>query len=250
MLDWKSQFNGSDGNFEISAKFVGFQSAFLTDIKLQHVLGVIDGTNEGLERLSGTTITNFEGEKVTTPKLSDFLNNISKVDIDIASLQTNSKGFDELKKLNSIKSVLGSLRSYVGTPITMETKNVNDEKDFKKDREVLNTSIFSSPNFTIGRNILSIRDIIIIKSADKDYFNTFVREGNRLYSNYKKYVLDNKLKDYQLNNFILKIDENNEVDVNPIIECGDEPCTFNSFTENFYNSGSTIYQAVTETREE
>ena len=248
MLDWKSQFNGSDANFEITAKFVGFQSAFLTDIKLQHVLGVIDGTNEGLKRLSGTTITNFKGEKVTTPKLSDFLNNISKVDIDIASLQTNNKGFDELKKLNSIKSVLGSLRSYVGPPITMETKNVNDEKDFKKDREVLNTSIFSSPNFTIGRNILSIRDIIIIKSADKDYFNTFVREGNRLYSNYKKYVLDNNLKDYQLNNYILKIDENNEVDVNPIIECGDEPCTFNSFTENFYNSGSTIYQAVTETR--
>ena len=146
MLDWNSQFNGSDGNFEITAKFVGFQSAFLTDIKLQHVLGVIDGTNEGLKRLSGTTITNFEGEKVTTPKLSDFLNNISKVDIDIASLQTNSTGFDELKKLNSIKSVLGSLRSYVGAPITMETKNVNDEKDFKKDREVVLMAIDAYEN--------------------------------------------------------------------------------------------------------
>ena len=249
MLDWNSQFNGSDGNFEITAKFVGFQSAFLTDIKLQHVLGVIDGTEEGINNLNNTFITDNKGNQVTTPKLSDFLNDISKIDIDIASLQSNNTGFDDLKKLNTIKSILGNLRSYVGSPIKMETKNVNNEEEFKKDSEVINTSIFNSPNFTIGRNVLSIRDIIIIKTADRGYFNTFVREGDRLYREYKKYVLDNNLSDYQLGNFILKINENNEVDVDPIQECDTATCTFNSFVNNFFISGSTIYQAVSETRE-
>ena len=114
-------------------------------------------------------------------------------------MQSNNKGFDDLKKLNSIKNILGSLRSYVGSPIPMENKNVNDEKDFKKDIDIIDTNIFNSDNFSIGRNILSIRDIIIIKTQDRGYFINFAKEGNRLYREYNKYVLDNNLKEgYEL----------------------------------------------------
>ncbi len=245
MLDWKSQFNGSDANFEITAKFVGFQSAFLTDIKLQHVLGVIDGTDEGAEKLKNIPL---DENGTTTPKLSDFLNDISKIDIDIASLQSNNKGFDDLKKLNSIKNILGSLRSYVGSPIPMENKNVNDEKDFKKDIDIIDTNIFNSDNFSIGRNILSIRDIIIIKTQDRGYFINFAKEGNRLYREYNKYVLDNNLKKYELNEFILLLNESSEVDVKSL-ECGESTCTFKSFSDNFYNTESQINKIVTEDRD-
>ncbi len=86
MLKWSSQFNSDDGNFEINAKFVGFQSAFLSDIKMQQVIGAVN-TEEGKNRLSGTTITNKDGKESPTPSISDFLNDISKIEIDVESIK-------------------------------------------------------------------------------------------------------------------------------------------------------------------
>lgn len=240
MLDWKSQFNGDDGNFEITAKFIGFQSAFLSDIKLQHVMGVME-TEEGLNNLKEIP---FDEDGGNTPKLSDFLNDISKIDIEIAANKSNNQGFIELKKLNTTYNLLKSLKSFVGVPIKLENKNINNESEFKRDSEQFVTSNINSPNFKINTNILSIRDVIVIKTADKSYFDLYVKQGDSLYNEYKKYITENNLTNYDIETYILTLDEDKNINTEPL-SCGNQVCNFQSFANQLYDENSELYSIVT-----
>jgi len=42
MVNWTSNFDGSTGNFDISANFLGFQQAFLNDMVIGNIIGAIN----------------------------------------------------------------------------------------------------------------------------------------------------------------------------------------------------------------
>ena len=42
MVNWTSNFDGSTGNFDISANFLGFQQAFLNDMVIGNVIGTVN----------------------------------------------------------------------------------------------------------------------------------------------------------------------------------------------------------------
>jgi predicted chitinase len=186
MLKWSSQFNSDSGNFDITAKFVGFQSAFLSDIRMQQVIGVVN-TEEGKNRLSGTTITN-DGKTFPTPSISDFLNDISKIQIDVENIKDDIPEVKELKELNTTLSIIDSILSYIGSPVPFEQENENQLSKQKKSAVTYFTNGIKSPSLKVFNNMLSIRDIIVVSSPDNVYFNEYVKVGAKLFKEYKKYI--------------------------------------------------------------
>ncbi len=126
MINWSSDFDGSTGNFNIKAKFVGFQQAFMADMVLGNIIGVAN-TDDGAKKLANITITDVDdGTERETPKLDDFINGVAKLPIKVESLKQSSKDFDELKVMNSKLAKLKKIRSFIGSPIP---KNPNDKKE-------------------------------------------------------------------------------------------------------------------------
>jgi len=216
MVDWTSSFNGDSANFEIDAEFIGFQSAFLADVNLQQVIGVSE-TKQGKAKLSGFTNDNFQ---TGTPKLADFISEISKIQISLEDIKAkvDKDGFDRLKNINTAYSLIQSLYLLIG--------GVKDGFN--------TTNTIVSPNFKTNDNIISVRDMIIIKSADKGYFKTFLETANNLLDDYKTFI--NKLESntkYLVNDFI-SID-------NPLIST----TSFSAFTGELYKENSDVWDIAT-----
>jgi predicted chitinase len=186
MLKWSSQFNSDSGNFDITAKFVGFQSAFLSDIRMQQVIGVVN-TEEGKNRLSGTSITN-DAKTFPTPSISDFLNDISKIQVDVENIKDDIPEVKELKELNTTLSIIDSILSYIGSPVPFEQENENQLSKQKKSAVTYFTNGIKSPSLKVFNNMLSIRDIIVVSEGNNGFFDEYVKIGSGLFSEYKKYI--------------------------------------------------------------
>ena len=50
MVNWSSKFDGTTGNFDISANFLGFQQAFLNDMNIGNIIGTVN-TQRGFDNL-------------------------------------------------------------------------------------------------------------------------------------------------------------------------------------------------------
>ena len=240
MLKWSSEFNSESGNFDIKAKFIGFQSAFLSDIKMQHVIGVVN-TEEGKKRLSNTSITDKDGNKTATPLISDFLNNISKIEIDVETIKDNLPEFKELKDINTILSIVNSVISYIGAPIIFEQNNENQNKDLKKSADTFFTNGINSSSLTVFNNILSIRDIIVVSEGNEGLFNEYVKSGSKLFAEYKKYITSiGKETEYGFEKYLFP-----EVQDEKYKQTIGTYNNLQQFINTFYTKGSLPYNSAT-----
>jgi len=244
MLKWSSEFNSESGNFDIKAKFIGFQSAFLSDIKMQHIIGVVN-TEEGKKRLSNTSITDKDGNKTATPLISDFLNNISKIEIDVETIKDNLPEFKELKDINTTLSIVDSMISYIGAPIIFEQNNENQNKDLKKSADTFFTNGINSSSLTVFNNILSIRDIIVVSEGNEGLFNEYVKSGSKLFAEYKKYITSIGKKDkykleYKDKKFLFP-----EVQDEKYKQTIGKYDNLQQFINTFYTKGSLPYNSAT-----
>jgi len=125
MITWTSNFDGSTGNFDISANFIGFQQAFLNDMVLGNIIGVVN-TPEGFNILNGLfdeeeikgsdpleTMANARRDHIPegVRKIDNLLVKISKLQIDFENIKDNTTEFDELKALNTQKNKLKRIQT-------------------------------------------------------------------------------------------------------------------------------------------
>ena len=210
MLNWTSNFDGSTGNFDISANFVGFQQAFLADMLVGNIIGTVN-TPEGFSNLNG--IYNEElndnpslspigsdgelnDEKLDIRKLDDFFIQISKLQIEFENIKSKDSGIEDLKVLNEQINKLKRIQSFIGTPIrkskNKEEENSNLEYEEKNnDPEQIGTSSITDNSLRMGIDYLSIRDFLIVNSVRlgdiDDFFNTF----KDISLDYQKFVEEN-----------------------------------------------------------
>ena len=233
MINWTSSFNTDSGNFEINADFIGFQSAFISDINMQHVIAVTE-TDAAKERLKELKIKNFEGNESPTPTLREFLGDISKLQIGLNELKAGNDGFKNLKNINTAFSLIKSLSNLIGKPLRI----INEKKDPDKFR----TEVFSSRNFNTNDNIISVRDIIVIKEADRGYFNTFIEAANRLKKEYDKFQKESKLgQEFEIKEYIL-----NNPDNVPEVVIKNDNNNFSGFTNDLYEEGTDVWKISTD----
>ena len=159
MINWTSNFDGTTGNFDISANFVGFQQAFLADMVLGNIIGVVN-TSAGYNKLMGVyaeerkkfdlgqenkkvklTLQEIgsdvpfadveSGKKLNIRKIDDFFVRISKLQIETESIKRDSKELEKLKTINKQLSKLKNLQQFIGTSIIKKiiTQNQNESSE-------------------------------------------------------------------------------------------------------------------------
>ena len=213
MLNWTSNFDGSTGNFDISANFVGFQQAFLADMLIGNIIGTVN-TPEGFANLNGIYNEELEenpslvpigsdgqlnDEKLDIRKLDDFFIQISKLQIEFQDIKSKDSGVEELKVLNEQINKLKRIQTFIGVPIR-KSKNKKDEdsnlsyEEKLNDPEQINTSSINDNSLRFGIDYLSIRDFLIVNSIRlgdiDDFFNTF----KDISLDYQKFVEENSEK--------------------------------------------------------
>ena len=183
MTNWTSNFDGSTGNFDISANFVGFQQAFLADMVIGNIIGAVN-TEIGVNKLyeiynnqqaTDPTLDNIEDD---IKQLDDFLVRISKLQLEFEDIKEKNDEFEVLKTLNELYGKLTRLQSFVGVPIKKDVDNDTNIEYLKQTNKTtqVETSPIADNSLVVGSDYLSIRDILLVNSIRlpdiKEYFNT------------------------------------------------------------------------------
>ena len=207
MINWTSNFDGSTGNFDISANFIGFQQAFLNDMVLGNIIGAVN-TQLGFETLNGLydeeeakgdNLTEEEkrnGKKAPTKidksvrKIDDFFVKISKLQIEFEDIKEKSPEFERLKSLNTQKNKLKRLQSFIGTPIIKDAKDQKGQynEHWPNDSEQVYTSPIEDNSIAIGAEYLSIRDFIIFKSIITGTIKEYIETLNQIVVDYVLFI--------------------------------------------------------------
>jgi hypothetical protein len=221
MVNWNSQFDGSTGNFDISANFLGFQQAFLNDMVIGNIIGAIN-TQEGYNKLNdiyNETNPNFglssssEGKsleelqksgKLNIRKLDDFFTRISKLKVESESLKDDLDSFKTLKFLNGKKSILKELQTFIGKPIGKEGSGQSKEDgtsknylDINNSRTQIETSLIENRQLIRNVNYFSVRDFLLINVISINNFKNYAITLNDIITKYNEYVTDDRNQEYQ-----------------------------------------------------
>ena len=147
LLNWTSTFDNASGNFDITANFVGFQQAFLADMVLGNIIGVV-GTEEGSNALNNI----YESEKIdrvtgklkknppkdihpSVRKLDDFFIRVSRLQIELEDVKSNTDSYQKLRAINTQKKKLLAISGFIGRPMRKATTPADKENSGSKSDE-------------------------------------------------------------------------------------------------------------------
>jgi hypothetical protein len=193
MINWTSNFDGKTGNFDISANFLGFQQAFLNDMVLGNIIGVVnttEGTNKLNDIFNASTNTEVKNATQGIRKLDDFFVQIANLNLDSERLKLNSDNFRLLKFLNGKVNLLEEIQGIVGSPITKEENNQGN-KDYlkiKNDPNLIETDGITDSVLFNQNNYLSIRDFLLINIVNLSEYKSYVTTLNDSVRTYNEYI--------------------------------------------------------------
>ena len=173
MTKWNSNF--SEGNFEIKAEFIGFNTSFLSDIIMDHVRAVID-TEEGYNELVKVYNVNSKDEVPIT--INQLLNTIGNIDKFVADIKGDDKqrgtneGYNALIQLNTALSRLGLIRNKIGN--TYVGTSVENNPNFYS----LEGTYLNGTGLTPRGNIFAFRDIQVVDKNAFEFYSAFTESLN------------------------------------------------------------------------
>ena len=204
MVNWTSNFDGSTGNFDISANFLGFQQAFLNDMVIGNIIGTIN-TPQGranLDRIYDERIAEL-GKSSSIPsengqdlrQIDDFLTKIAKIQIDSEIIKSDSNNFNVLKNLNGKLKLLKTIRNFIGAAIGKQPTEGGKEDvaqiDYlasENNYRQFDTSSIKDDELKINDNYLSIRDFIVFKSINTNAFKSYINTLTNIITKYNEYI--------------------------------------------------------------
>jgi hypothetical protein len=233
MVNWTSNFDGSTGNFDISANFLGFQQAFLNDMVIGNIIGVVN-TEQGFANLNrifderikqsnggfSATVTNSDGLNIR--KIDDFMTKIGKLQVETEVIKTDSNSFQFLKDLNGKLNLLKTIKTFIGPSISKEPNNnydgsvennVTDSKPFillENNRDVIETTTIKDDELKVKINYFSIRDYIVFNSVNRGAFKSYITTLSDIIKKYQEYLSSDKRTEYKPTNTLSESKEKNQ----------------------------------------
>jgi hypothetical protein len=138
LTKFNARFNSQTGNFEITANFIGYTYAMLSDMLIGY-LRAIPYTEKGKEKWE--QIKETRSNLYTLDELAE---KISKIDEGVKKLEDSDPNVADLKKLDSKLELITTLKSNINT-FGQSDFNINkDATDFKfvlKDNFTTNTQV-------------------------------------------------------------------------------------------------------------
>jgi len=215
MVNWTSNFDGTTGNFDISANFLGFQQAFLNDMVIGNIIGVVN-TKQGFANLNRifderikqspdrfSAINNSDGLNIY--KIDDFMTKIAKLQVESEVIKTDSNSFQFLKDLNGKLSLLKTIKGFIGAPIGKEPNNnygggnqntvTKISKSFillENNKDVIVTKTIRDDELKEKINYFSIRDYIVFNSINRGAFKSYITTLSDIIKKYEEYLSSDK----------------------------------------------------------
>lgn len=165
---WNAAFDATTGNFIITAKFVGYTFAFLSDILMNYVLDITSSS------IADNALTN-----AGIMPLNDFLSSLGKITTISESLKSNSTSFKELKVVNSLIFQLDKLQKIIAQPV-----DINYTSEFG--------NILRITQLKINTDQLFVRDVGIISKQKEDVYDIIVEDLTKFVAEYNKFIDDNQ----------------------------------------------------------
>jgi hypothetical protein len=280
MVNWTSNFDGSTGNFDITANFLGFQQAFLNDMVIGNVIGTVN-TEKGFENLNNIYNESETGREINPEvrKIDDFFTKIAKLQVESEIIKSELDSFELLKDLNGKLSLLKTIRSFIGSHMgkAPKTKNGENEESVpyvnrQNSEKRIFTSKINDNNLQNNVNYLSIRDYIVFNSVDRGSFKRYIETLTDLIKTYEEYLTKNNIKNVKpvdgvesqkekkLSNGSSSKNERDSQLIDSFFRTGDEsknwesyidsitkddgnitPVKLETIIEQFSNSGSTLF---------
>jgi len=230
MTNWTSNFDGSTGNFDISANFLGFQQAFLNDMVMGNIIGAVN-TERGFANLNrifddrisqggfNQEISPNNEEGLNIRKIDDFMTKISKLQVETEVIKTDSNSFQFLKDLNGKLNLLKTIRSFIGAPIVKQNNsssggntggNVVDSKPYiqlENSKDVIDTTPIKDDELKIRENYFSIRDYIVFNSVNRGAFKSYITTLSDIIKKYQEYLASDKRIEYNPTNTLSLLKE-------------------------------------------
>ena len=207
MTKFSAKFNSQTGNFEITANFVGYTYALLSDMLLGF-LRAIPYTEEG-----GSKFTELLQSQPSLLTLDEFVTNLSKLNENIKKLKENDEGIGQLNSGKTKLENLTAIKSYIqllGSEIDVNSELVEYPYIFlKKSAEVNQTPSAYAPTTSDSTTIALKKYDENVSGEIKKYNdkNTkySITESDFLSANFKKYtdLSLNLLNPYSVGNTII-----------------------------------------------
>lgn len=206
LVTWTSKFDPTSGNFLISANFVGFQQAFLADLTIGDIIGVVN-TKQGLNNLNKLPLTvGSETILTQTPRLDLFVKDLSKLQIDLEALKIDSDSYKKLRVLNTQVKKLENIRGFIGSPLGKENSDTSTENTpyLKQlnDPDQIESSSITSASLKKLKEYVSIRDLLFFKQTNIQSVNNFMDDLFDKIQDYVKFYSDNKNQINNSNDYI------------------------------------------------
>jgi len=223
MVNWTSNFDGTTGNFDITANFLGFQQAFLNDMVIGNIIGAVN-TQQGFNNLN-RIYDESESDIGTLPdgknirKLDEFFTKISRIQVDSEIIKSELSSFEYLKDLNGKLNILKSIRTFIGShmgkqPVFNSNGSINppvEDTTPYLQLENVNNKIFTAPirdnNLQNNSNYLSIRDYIVFNSVNRGSFKSYTETLTDIILQYQSYLEGDDRKEYKPQNTLKELSE-------------------------------------------
>ena len=255
MVNWTSNFDGSTGNFDISANFLGFQQAFLNDMNIGNVIGAVN-TPEGEEVLKSLN-WKIDNDNVVNPeyrKLDDFLLKISKLQVNSDVFKSDLDSFETLKQLNGQLKLLNSIRSWIGKPLSKRNSDVSEINDYlnleNEPTQIITSTISPESGLIVDNQYISIRDFILVNQLNLDLIKTYFKSLNNIIKTYQEYsnnISDPKIEKTKNDDFIYSFFEITNEDnyknyiINKNVSGNLESIQLSNVLKNMGNDKESIY---------
>jgi N-acetylmuramoyl-L-alanine amidase len=182
--DVRTNFNASNGNFEITVKFIGYMFGYLNDIPMQYLLIAPDINYDGKTHLLGTFSDN---DKHTIPTFREFLKSTTDAIKMISENQDIGKYKHDARRINGSITIFDDILQVV--------RKINDELTlagtvYKNVFTITRGDGDESTTFTFSQREKDDNDTVITDDAVKTTINTIRGDLNRVINNHNKYIKD------------------------------------------------------------
>lgn len=159
MTKWNSKFNSQTGNFEITANFIGYTYAMLSDMLIGY-LNAIAFTDEG-EAIYDTINKEREAAGLLPilklSELSIKIRTINDLIQKLAASDPNTKVIDSANKKSEILNTIETIVTTLGRELENDTERLNESNNVKDTYDYIIVPHEETPTLKVSQNFESIK---------------------------------------------------------------------------------------------
>lgn len=171
LQDFKAEFDSEKGNFDVTAQFIGYTYAMMSDIRMPYLIAApyieMYGQSYWEEQVNNGRFLTFEGSKL--PKIPDLLKKIKRGQSIITDVNASSENVKNVELLYSKTLIINKIKILINEYVnliknTFSTTENNNKYSITDSKGRLNNINLTFKNIVVNKNNI-IKSINIFKNT-------------------------------------------------------------------------------------